>query len=144
MRILALDFGLARIGLALSDPTQTIASSLPTIESARDPKRAAVIVSEYLKNLIKTTQVVEIVVGLPLKLDGGDSDTTKLVRAFVGHLKELCIIPIQIFDERLTTVQADRALREAQFSRKARSKKVDATTATILLQNYLDMKKMRQ
>ena len=127
MRVLAVDYGKARIGLAISDPTKTIASPLPTIKSSGDPQRAAQILIDAIQEL-KTYTISHIVIGLPLNLNGRDSDTTALVRKFVEEVQKLTSIPV-----------SDRALREFQMTRKERSKKVDAATATILLQNYLEL-----
>lgn len=137
MRIVAVDYGMARIGLAISDPTQTIATPLPTLKSSGNPQKAA----QLLADALKSYTFSEVVVGLPLKLSGQDSDTTTLVRKFIEELQKLLTVPVIAFDERLTTVQADRALREGQYSRKSRAQMVDQATALLLLTNYLELKK---
>ena len=141
-RILAVDFGLARIGLAISDVRRIIATPLSNLLSTKDVKKAAIILKEHLEILKKDHgyDIEEIVVGLPLMLNGQDSDATKQVRLFTSSLQEIVPIPVHLFDERLTSVQADRSLREGNFTRKKRAQFVDRISAVILLQVYLDYK----
>lgn len=133
-RIIAIDYGQARIGTAVTDPMQIIAKSHTTLKSCKDPKKNAEMVLKELTDL----SVVTVVVGLPLHMDGKESDMSKQVVKFIEHLKTLTEIPIKIIDERLTSVQADRILREAEMSRKKRAQKVDNLSATLILQTYLD------
>jgi putative holliday junction resolvase len=139
-RILGVDFGLARIGLAISDKQHIIASPLENITVGVNQEGT---IEKFLKELEKLRHeknydISLIVVGLPLKFDGTDSTTTSHVRSFVEKLKEKCPIAVVLFDERLTSVQADRTLLEVQFTRKKRAQFIDRISATILLQSYLD------
>jgi putative holliday junction resolvase len=139
-RILGVDFGLARIGLAISDCQHIIASPLENILAGRTVEETVVNFIKELEKLqhAKNYDIGLIVVGLPLKFDGTDSPSTGHARSFVNKLKEKSPIPIVLFDERLTSVQADRALLEVQFTRKRRAQLIDRISATILLQSYLD------
>lgn len=139
-RILAVDYGHVRIGLALSDPLNMFASPLPNIQGSKDPKKAAVTIAEAIKQ-ISSTKKIEIdtvIIGLPLHLDGTESERSKEVRALEAALHELMSIPIRLFDERMTTLQAERSLIEANVSRKKRTRTIDGVSSTILLQSFLD------
>ena len=141
-RVVGIDYGLKRIGMAISDPTQLIANPTPTIEAARKLEVTIRRVVDQITFLSKEYGAVEeIVVGLPLMMTGRSSMLADEVYHFVDKLKEAIEIPIITWDERLTSVQADRSLREANLSRKKRSKVVDTVAATIILQNYLDSKR---
>ena len=132
-RILGIDFGLKRIGLALSDPLKIIASPIKTVQFSTSLDFTVEII---LKEL---TQVEKIVLGLPLLLSGKDSETTKLVRKFAAILKEKTKLPIVLWDERLTSSQVNKFLKsQGKMNRKNRSQHVDKMCATLILQNYLD------
>lgn len=135
-RILGIDYGERRIGLALSDPTGIIASPLPTLVR-RKGKRPPV---APVARLVEENEVAEIVVGLPLTLEGEESDWTREVRAFGDALGERTGLPIAYQDERMTSVQAERAVRSLGLSRRQREEKerVDAAAAVLILQAYLD------
>lgn len=139
-RILAIDLGRARIGLALSDEQKIIASALPNIEAAKEMPKTVERVLNAIQQISaeKKCEIEEIVVGLPLKMNGTDSDTTAFVRQFHAAMKEATPIPIVLLDERLTSIQADRALMEFDFTRKKRAQFVDRLSAAILLQCYLE------
>ena len=141
-RVLAVDFGQKRIGLAISDEQKIIASPLPNLAASYDHKITADLLIAYIEKLKleKGYEVEEIVVGMPLKMNGTDSTTTTSTRSFIEVLKEKVSIPVKILDERLTSVQAERSLMDANFSRKKRSQLVDSVSAVILLQCYLDLK----
>ena len=141
-RVLAVDFGLKRIGLAVSDEQKIIASPLPNFEASHDVKATAKRLVEHIEKLAheKNCEIEEIVVGLPLKMDGSESKSTQNARLFIDVLKEKVVIPVKALDERLTTVQAERTLMDANFSRKRRSELVDSVSAVILLQCYLDLR----
>lgn len=143
-RIVGIDFGLARIGLSLSDETKLIANSLKTLLCEKKAEATA-------KKLIKEMQdhaalyhynIEEIVIGMPLMMSGKKGMLADEVIHFVSLLKEMISVPITTWDERLSTVQADRSLREGNFSRKRRSKMVDSVAAIIILQSYLDHKRL--
>lgn len=135
-RILSVDYGERRIGLALSDPTATIASPLPTMKR-RKGKRPPV---APVARLVEENDVEEIVVGLPLTLEGEDSDWTREVRGFARALADRTGLPVALRDERLTSVRAERAVRSLGLSKEKREDKtrVDAAAAVLILQAYLD------
>ena len=139
-RILALDFGFVRIGVAVSDPQKIIATPFDNITGSRDVAVAAAHVAIFLKEIQekKGCVISQIVVGLPLLLNGGDSERTQAVRAFVQALAEKVDVPIELFDERLTSVQAERSLISGDVRRDKRKQLVDRVSAVILLQTYLD------
>jgi putative Holliday junction resolvase len=136
-RILAVDFGHVRIGLAISDPLHIIASPLDTIQGSKKPELAAKNVSEEINK--KKMDIEQIIVGLPLHLNGHESERSTEVRAFAVALEKESGIRVVLFDERLTSVQAERLMKEAQMTRKERSSSVDGVSSTILLQSFLDL-----
>lgn len=138
-RILALDIGRKRIGVAISDPQKIIASSLDNIVASPKIETTIEKLAQFLNNLMKEKkcEIEKIIVGLPLNMSGSDSETTTYVRHFVALLQAAITIPVQLFDERLTTVQAERALMDVGFTRRRRSELVDGASAVILLQSYL-------
>ena len=135
-RVLGIDFGERRIGLALSDPSATIAQPLPTLtrRAGKRPPLAAIV------EIIKQQEVARAVVGLPLNLAGEETEWTASVRAFAGKLQERAGVTVDFIDERLTSVQAERAVRSSGLKRSQREQKerVDAAAAVLLLQTYLD------
>jgi putative holliday junction resolvase len=138
-RILGIDYGERRVGLALSDPTATIATPLATLVR-RMGKRPPV---GKIIEIIQQNEVSAAVVGLPLTLAGDDSDWTRDVRAFAQALETRAGIPVALLDERLTSVQAERTVRELGLKKSQREQKerIDAAAAMLLLQMYLDQKK---
>lgn len=133
MRILALDPGTKRIGLALSDETQTIAQPAGYI-----PAKPLAGFFRHLKSLIDTKSVELIVVGMPRNMDGSYGPSADKVRRFIEILQKEVRTPVKTWDERLTSARANRSLIEAGVSRTERKEKADATAAAILLQSYLD------
>jgi len=133
MRILGVDYGHKRIGLALSDETGTIAQPLDYIDGGAIAK-----VSLELARLCAERKVGKIVVGVPLRLDGRPSEQTERTLAFIAELRRATAIPLAQWDERLTSVQAERALLEANVRRSERKQKIDKLAAQIMLQSYLD------
>lgn len=135
-RILGVDYGERRVGLALSDPTATIASPLPTL-ARRKGKRPPV---APIARLAEEHGVEGIVVGLPLTLEGEDSDWTREVRQFAEALAQRTGLPVALEDERMTSVRAERAVRSLGLSKEKREEKerVDAAAATLILQAHLD------
>ncbi len=131
-RIMAIDYGLKRTGLAVTDPLQIIATGLTTIES---PKLIS-----FLKDYMKTEVVEMILVGEPKNWDDSDTHATPLVRAIILRLqKEFPSIPLKLVDERYTSKMASRAMIDMGMKKKQRRNKalVDEIAATILLQEYL-------
>lgn len=139
-RIAGIDYGRKRIGLSLSDESQTIASALPTFHVGG--KMESVV--QELAVLLGQHALEAVVVGNPLKLSGKTSMMGDEVAYFVSLLQPRVACPLVLWDERLTTCQAERMLKEANMNRKKRSKVVDSVAAVILLQNYLDYRKVTQ
>ncbi len=133
MRILGLDVGDVRIGVAVSDPMRIIAQGLDSIKRAGLKEDV-----ETIKRLANEYEVVKIVVGLPKMMDGKVAIQAQKVLSFVESLKAEIDVPIVSWDERLTTVAANRTLIEANMSRKKRKKVVDKVAAMYILQGYLD------
>lgn len=135
-RVLGIDFGERRIGLALSDPSATIAQPLPTLirRAGKRPPIAAIV------QIIQDQAVERAVVGLPLDLSGEETEWTATVREFAGKLQERAGVPVEFVDERLTSVQAERAVRSLGLKRSEREQKqrIDAAAAVLLLQTFLD------
>lgn len=133
MRVLALDHGTKRIGIALSDPTGTIAQPMgywPALPFAGFLER--------LRAFAKEKEVAMLLVGMPRNMDGSYGPAAQKVDEFVGALRQAITIPIEVWDERLTTVQANRLLIEGGMRRDKRKQKVDSLAAAVLLQSYLD------
>lgn len=139
-RIVGIDFGIARIGLSLSDESKIIASPLATIACEKKSESTAAKVMNELKKHqeLHRYDIEKIIIGLPLMMSGKMGFLADETKHFVELLSQLTTIPIIMWDERLTTVQAERSMREGNMSRKKRSKVVDVIAAVIILQNYLD------
>jgi putative Holliday junction resolvase len=133
VRILGLDPGTKRVGVAISDELKTIATPLECIPAEPFKRLVA-----RLKELIAARQVERIVVGMPRNMDGSYGPAAARVQQFVAALQQAIDLPIQTWDERLTTVMADRLLRQAELRSPQRKAKVDAAAAALLLQSYLD------
>ena len=133
-RILALDFGEKRIGVAVSDPLNIIAQSVGTIERKgikNDLKKVGELVKEY--------EAGKIIVGLPLNMDGTEGKSANRAMDFVKELKKEIQVEVEMLDERLTTAQGERVFLEADMSRKKRKRNLDKIAAQLILQNYLDL-----
>jgi len=133
LRILALDHGTKRIGIAISDELKMIAQPVDFI-----PAEPFAGFLTRLRELVREKEVELILVGMPRNMDGSYGPAALKVREFVTVLKDAVTIPIQTWDERLTSAQANRLLIEGDVSRKDRKEKVDKMAAAILLQSYLD------
>lgn len=132
-RVLAIDYGKKRTGLAVTDPLQLIANGLATVPTAG--------VFDYIMEYIKREQVERIVVGLPKQLDGSPSENMKRIVPFVNRLKNaLPTLPVDYFDERFTSVLAHQAMLEGKLKKKDRQNKalVDEISATIILQGWME------
>jgi len=139
-RIIGIDYGAARFGIAVSDETKIIAFPMMTIAAMGKSEKS---VNKILETLLEAShlnkyEIAEIVIGLPLKMSGKYGMQADDVTHFVNILKTKTDIPIVVWDERLTTVQAEKSLREGGMSRKKRSKVIDKVAAVIILQSYLD------
>lgn len=141
-KILGIDFGLARLGLAISDASQKIAFPLKFIKAEKKAeftaKNLLAFIEEYCKG--HHSEIALIVIGMPYMMSGKKGMLADEVDHFVALLKTLVSIPIVTWDERLTTVMAERSLRESSLTRKRRAQVVDSVSAGIMLQNYLDSK----
>jgi putative Holliday junction resolvase len=136
-RILGLDWGEVRIGLALSDETQTLASPLETLVR-RPGKRFPI---SRLLDLVQLHHVVGIVVGLPLALDGSEGASATSARELAGTIAERSGRSVELWDERLTTARALSSVRAVGGSTRGRKADVDALAAAVLLQNFLDARR---
>jgi putative Holliday junction resolvase len=133
MRVLGVDFGSKRVGLAISDETGTVATPIGNV-----PGEAIAKVCASILQVVHDRHVTEIVVGVPWKLDGNPSDQTRHTLQFIDALKAAAAIPVNQWDERLTSVQANRVLIEGNVRRKERREKIDQLAAQLMLQSYLD------
>lgn len=134
-RILAIDYGKKRTGIAVSDPLQLIANGLPTV--------ATVDLFDFLKAYMEKEEVERIVVGEAKQPNGRDSENMKRITPFVNRLRKLYPqIPVEYYDERFTSVLAQRAIREGGIHKKERETNkglVDMVSATIILEDYMEM-----
>lgn len=133
MRVLAIDHGSKRIGIAISDAMRMIAQPLEFIPSEPFDRFL-----QRLKQIIHEKEVSLVLVGIPRNMDGSYGPAAQKVQEFVSTLMQSIDLPIKTWDERLTTVQANRLLIEADMRRGKRKQKVDQTAAAILLQSFLD------
>ena len=136
-RILGIDFGTVRIGLALSDPTGTLASPLPHLE-----KKTISQINAALTELVETHEISRVVVGLPRNMDGSYGPAAEKVRDFISKIQGSIGIPIETLDERLTTMQASKQLSQIGLNQRDLRKKIDSSSASLILQQYLDRKSL--
>jgi putative Holliday junction resolvase len=137
-RILALDVGSRTIGLAVTDPLGFTAQGLDTIR--RKNKRTDL---AALEEVIGSYGVVELVVGLPLRMNGAEGRQAEKMREFVAILERRFELPIHLWDERLTSVEANRVLRESEMSIRKRAAVVDQLAAVLILQNWMEARHHR-
>lgn len=133
MRIMALDVGSRTIGVACSDALYMTAQGIETIRRASGAKDF-----ERLLQLINDYEVEEIVVGMPRNMNGTKGERAEKTEEFVERLKEVITLPITYWDERLSTVMAERSLIAADVSRRKRKAVIDKMAAVVILQGYLD------
>jgi putative Holliday junction resolvase len=133
MRILGLDFGTKTIGVAVSDETGLIGQGVGTIKRTNLQQDL-----RELQKKIEQYHVEKIVIGLPKNMDGSLGNSAQLVFDFIEKLKKTFSIQVDTWDERLSTVEAERVLLDADMSRNKRKKVIDKVAATIILQGYLD------
>lgn len=131
--IMGLDFGTKTIGVAMSDRLQTVATPRETVKRKKFGQDAAA-----LKLLIEQNEVAGIILGLPMNMDGSEGPRAQSTRAFARNLSALIEVPISFWDERLSTVAAERALLEADMSRAKRAVVIDNVAASYILQGVLD------
>ena len=133
MRTLGIDFGEKRIGLAVSDPLGITAQGLDTLR--RTNKRSDL---AHLESLLREYQVAEIVVGYPLKMSGQAGTQAEKVSAFAEELRRHFGLPVHLWDERFTSAEAHRVLRQSEISIRRRGLAVDRLAAVLILQNFLE------
>jgi putative holliday junction resolvase len=132
-RLMSLDVGTKTIGVAVSDTTRLVASGVETVIRSRFTADAA-----RLQALVATHAVVGVVIGLPVNLDGSSGPRVQSTRSFAGNLAPLLSLPILLWDERWSTVAAERSLLEADASRRRRKEVIDKVAAVIILQGALE------
>jgi len=146
VRFLGVDYGSTRIGLALSDYTATLARPWQMVTSTSGPRRAAAAVADVVSRLRASDDpdLDGIVVGLPRRLNGEDTDQTSTVRQFVTVLADLTGLPVETQDERLTSVEAEARLATRERDWRKRKALIDAESASIVLQDFLDARARAQ
>lgn len=132
-RLLGVDFGTRRVGLALSDAERHIATPLAILDRKGNPFDAA-----YYQQLITQEEIKGIVVGLPMHMHGEEGKSAQQAREYGAWLRNLTKLPIVYWDERLTSSHADALMQEAGLNAKQRKERLDKVAAQILLQSYLD------
>lgn len=137
--ILGIDLGKKRTGIAVSDINQKIASPLRVIENMKFIETL-----DILKKILTERDVCAIIVGDPINMDGSIGPKSQSSRSFIKNLSKDLDIPILLWDERLSTVSAERSLLEADISRKKRQQVIDKIAASIILQNFLDYLNAKQ
>jgi len=135
-RVLGLDVGSKRIGVAISDPLGITAQGLETIQ--RQNKRVDF---ATLADLIRQYQVVEIVVGYPLRMSGAEGVQAEKMQRFAKELRERFQLPVHLWDERLTSAEANRLLRETEMSIRRRGQVVDQMAAVLILQSWMESRR---
>ncbi len=138
MRILGLDFGSKTVGVAVSDPTGLIATGVEIIRRDREDKLRKT--CARIEELVEEYEVSRIVLGCPYNMDDSSGVRVEKTMAFKEMLERRCGIPVDLMDERLSTVEADELMNEARIAGKDRKKYVDQIAATFILQWYLDEK----
>lgn len=132
-RVIGLDVGTKTIGVAVSDPLRMFAQPLLTVSRKGLKQDIPVLVA-----IVRTKEVEEIVVGLPLELDGSETRSARLARQVGDALAEATALPVRYIDERFSSVEAERALIRADVSRKRRKAVIDQAAAVLILQGFLD------
>lgn len=132
-RLLGVDYGSVRIGLAISDPQRLIASPFATYLRQRPAQEAV-----YFKELVERESIVGLVVGLPLHADGRESEKSQECRGFAQWLSGVTDRPVVLWDERFTSAAAERILIDAGLTRKQRKSRVDRLAAQMFLQSFID------
>jgi putative Holliday junction resolvase len=132
-RLAGIDFGTVRIGIAVTDPGQRLASPYEIY-----PRRNPAADAEYFRRLVREERIVGLVVGLPVFASGEESQKSVQARAFGDWLRDLTGLPVRFYDERYTSVLADQSLLEAQMTRKQRKARLDKVAAQIILAAHLE------
>lgn len=139
MRIMAIDYGDARTGVAISDPTGLLAGYTAVIQS-RGPEQAAA----EIARLAGEHGVEELVMGFPRNMDGSEGPRAELYRAFAREVEETTGLPVRLWDERRTTIEAHAILHESGKRMKAHRRNVDAVAASLILEGYLTWKRLER
>lgn len=139
MRILGIDYGQKRIGVAISDPLGITAQGLSTVEYTNIQE-----IFQKISTMVREKEVEEVVVGLPKHMNNSLGEKAQAVQTFVALLKKHVNIPVTTIDERLSTVRAHKAMLEGNLSRKKRNDRVDMIAAQLILQTYLDGMKIKK
>ena len=134
-KIMGVDYGDARTGIAISDLLCSIVGSTTVIHSRRDEKTIT-----EIQKLVQENSIGEIVVGLPKNMDGSEGPRAEVCRSFAERLKEATGLPVAMWDERRTTVEAHNILSERNYHGKKRKNTVDAVAASLILEGYLNFR----
>jgi putative Holliday junction resolvase len=143
MRVVGIDLGERRIGIAVSDPSGTLARPFGTIERGRSDEEAVAALCTVIAELSTDDEVGAVVVGLPTRLDGSPGPQTARVEIVVARLTEALAVPVFMQDERLSSHEADERLSFGERDWRKRKSKLDAAAAAIILQDFLDSGKAR-
>ena len=135
-RMLGLDFGMRNLGIAVSDELGVTAQGLPTYRRSNKKNDF-----DHLRRLIRRYGIAEIVLGLPLRMSGDEGVQAEKVREFAAELRRKFKLPVHLFDERLTSVEANRVLRESEMSIRRRAEVVDQLAAVLILQSFLESRR---
>jgi putative Holliday junction resolvase len=136
-RVVALDWGEVRLGVAASDETQLIAGPLTTLVR-RGGQRFPM---KHFRDLLETSEAVGVIVGLPLNQDGDEGEAARASKAIAADIARVTGLPVDLVDERFSTARALRSVREMGGSTRGRQEDVDALAATVLLQHFLDARR---
>lgn len=139
MRIMAIDYGDARTGVAISDPTGLLAG-YTTVIHTRKAEQAA----EEIARLVRERGVEELVMGFPRNMDGSEGSRAELYRGFARLVEEAAGLPVRLWDERRTTIEAHAILHESGKRMKTHRKNVDAVAASLILEGYLTRKRLER
>jgi putative Holliday junction resolvase len=138
MRVLGVDYGQRRIGLAVSDETALLARPWQTVSAKPTPAESAALIAERIAGDTELGPVGAIVVGLPRRLNGADTDQTEAARACARALGEITGLPVHLQDERLSSHEAEERLATRERDWRRRKAQLDAAAAAVILQDYLD------
>ncbi|MCI9263049.1 MAG: Holliday junction resolvase RuvX [Oscillospiraceae bacterium] len=139
MRIMAIDYGDARTGVAISDPTGLLAGYTTVIHTRKAEQAAG-----EIARLVKERGVEELVMGFPRNMDGTEGPRAELYRSFAGLVEETVGLPVRLWDERRTTIEAHAILHESGKRMKVHQKTVDAVAASLILEGYLTRKRLER
>ncbi|MBI4835599.1 MAG: Holliday junction resolvase RuvX [Planctomycetes bacterium] len=136
MRILGIDYGTKRVGVAITNDKETLALPHSVIETEDSAEKLSAI-----GDIARSENIGKIVIGIPYKYDGSLGERAKTVLAFAESLRKELSLPVETYDERLSSVESEERLREIKMSRQDKRKRINAVAAQLILQGYLDSKK---